>query len=63
VVFIADALGVWLVEQLADASRKRITEVLLGSEQERALRRAAHAAVLATAEETSPSMLAQGCVC
>jgi hypothetical protein len=55
VVFVADALGTWLVEQLADAGRKKLTELLLGSEQERALRQAADAAVLATAEEMSRS--------
>ena len=55
VVFVADALGVWLVEQLADAGRKKLTELILGSEQERALRRAADAAVWATAGEMSPA--------
>ena len=55
VVFVADALGGWLVGQLADASRKKLTELVLGSEQERALRRAADVAVWATAEEMSPS--------
>ena len=54
-VFVADALGGWLVGQLADAGRKKLTELILGSEQERALRRAADAAVWATAEEMSPS--------
>ena len=54
VVFVADALGGWLVGQLADAGRKKLTELVLGSEQERALRRAADAAVWATAEEMSP---------
>ncbi len=53
-VFVADALGTWLVEQLADAGRKKLTELILGSEQERALRRAADAAVWATAEEMNP---------
>lgn len=53
VVFVADALGGWLVEQLADAGRKKLTELILGSEQERALWRAADAAVWATAEEIS----------
>ena len=48
-------LGTWLVEQLADACRKKLTELVLGGEQERALRRAADAAVWATAEEVSPS--------
>ena len=55
VAFVADAFGQWLVEQLADAGRKKLTELILGSEQERALRRAADAAVWATALETSPS--------
>jgi hypothetical protein len=55
VVFVADALGGWLVGQLADAGRKKLTELVLGSEQERALRRAADTAVWATAEEMSPS--------
>jgi hypothetical protein len=55
VVFVADALGGWLVGQLADAGRKKLTELVLGSEQERALRRAADVAVWATAEEVSHS--------
>jgi hypothetical protein len=55
VVFVTDVLGGWLVGQLADAGRKKLTELVLGSEQERALRRAADAAVWTTAEELSPS--------
>ena len=47
VVFVADAFGQWLVEQFADAGRKKLTELILGSEQERALRKAADAAVWA----------------
>jgi hypothetical protein len=27
VVFVADALGAWFVEQLADADRRKLTEV------------------------------------
>ena len=54
-VFVADALGGWLVGQLADAGRKKLTELVLGTEQERALRRAADAAAWATGEEVSPS--------
>jgi hypothetical protein len=54
VVFVADALGGWLVGQLADAGRKKLTKLVLGSDQQRALRQAADAAVLATAEEMSP---------
>jgi len=42
------------VGQLADAGSKKLTELMLGSEQERALRRAADAAIWATAEEMSP---------
>jgi hypothetical protein len=55
VVFVADALGGWLVGQLADVGRKKLTELVLGREQERALRQAAGAAVWATAEEMSPT--------
>jgi hypothetical protein len=55
VVFVAEPLGAWLVEQLADAGRKNLTELILGSEQKRALWRAAGAAVWVTAEEISPS--------
>jgi hypothetical protein len=55
VVFGVDALGAWLVEQLADASRKKLTALILGDEQERALRQAATAAVRATAAEMSQS--------
>jgi hypothetical protein len=55
VVFVTNAFGGWLVGQLANAGRKKLTELVLGSEQERALRRAADAAVWATAGEMSPS--------
>ena len=55
VVFVADDLGSWLVGLLADAARKKLTALLLGDEQSRALRQAATAAVQATAVETSPS--------
>jgi tetratricopeptide (TPR) repeat protein len=54
-VFVADDLGAWLVGLLADASRRRLTTLVLGSEQERALRQAATAAVQLTATELSPS--------
>jgi hypothetical protein len=55
VVFVADALGAWLVEQLADAGRKKLTELIFGTEQERALRHAADAAVSATTTMQSRS--------
>ena len=51
VVFVADDLGAWLVGLLADAGRKKLTTVVLGSEQERALRQAATAAIQLTADE------------
>jgi hypothetical protein len=51
VVFVADDLGAWLVGLLADAGRKRLTTMVLGSEQERALRQAATAAIQLTADE------------
>jgi tetratricopeptide (TPR) repeat protein len=51
VVFIADDLGAWLVGLLADAGRKKLAVLVLGSEQQRALRHAAEAAVQLTASE------------
>lgn len=53
-MFVADDLGGWLVALLADAGRKRLTAVVLGSDQERALRRAASSAVKLTATEVHP---------
>ena len=44
-------LAGWLIGLLADAGRKRLTTFVLGSEQERALRSAAKAAVRLTVEE------------
>ena len=55
VVFVADDLGAWLVGLLADAGRKKLTALVLGTDQERALRQAATAAVQATAAEMNPS--------
>ena len=54
-VFVADDLGAWLVGLLADAGRKKLTALVLGSAQERALRQAAAAAIQDTADEMSPS--------
>ena len=54
-VFVANAFGGWLIGQLAGAGRKKLTKLVLGSEQERALRQAADAAIRTTAEEMSPS--------
>jgi hypothetical protein len=55
VVFGVDALGAWLVEHLADAGRKKLTALILGDEQERALRQAATVAVRTTAAQMSQS--------
>lgn len=52
--FVADDLGAWLVALLADAGRKKLTALVLGDDQERALRMAASAAVLATTQELCP---------
>ena len=54
VAFVANAFGQWLVEQVADAGRKKLTELVLGREQERALRQAATAAIQATARQCRP---------
>ena len=53
-VFVAEDLAAWLVGVLADAARKRLTAWVLASDQERALRRAATAAVQLTAAELRP---------
>jgi tetratricopeptide (TPR) repeat protein len=53
-VFAADDLGAWLTSVLADAGRKKLTELVLGSEQDRALRQAATAAIELTAAELRP---------
>jgi hypothetical protein len=44
VTFVVDDLAAWLVGALADAGAKKLTVLLFGSEQERALREAATAA-------------------
>jgi tetratricopeptide (TPR) repeat protein len=53
-VLVADDLAGWLIGVVADAGRKKLTSVVLGSEQERALRPAATAALQRTAEELRP---------
>jgi Tetratricopeptide repeat len=55
VVFVADDLVAWLVGLLADAGRKKLTTLVLGSDQERALRQAAAAAIESTARALDPS--------
>ena len=54
-VVIADDLGAWLVGRLADAALKKLTALVLGSEQDRALRKAAAAAVQDTVAEMNLS--------
>lgn len=51
VSFVADDLGAWLIGLLADACRKKLTTWVLGTEQERALRQAATAAVSLTVRD------------
>ena len=53
-VFVADDLAAWLSFILAEAGRKKLTSLVLGTEQERALRSAATAAVQGTAAELRP---------
>ena len=54
VVFVADDLAAWLIGLVADRGRKKLSTLVLGTEQERALRVAATAAVRLTAEEVCP---------
>ena len=53
-MFVADDLAAWLVGLLADAGRRRLIVWVLGTDQERALRQAATAAVQRTAAELCP---------
>jgi hypothetical protein len=52
--FVAEAFGGWLVGQVADATRKGLADRLLGSDQERALQKAATAAIKVTAQQFRP---------
>jgi hypothetical protein len=52
--FVADDLGAWLIGVLADAGRKKLTTLILGTDQERTLRSAATTAVRLTAEQLRP---------
>ena len=54
-VLVADDLTAWLVGLLADAGRKKLTSWVLGTEQQRALRQAATAAIESTVSELAPS--------
>ena len=53
-VFVADDLAAWLIGALADAGRKKLITIVVGTDQERALRSAATAAVQRTAGELRP---------
>jgi hypothetical protein len=55
VAFIVDDLVAWLVGLLADAGRKKLTALVLGSDQEGALRQATTAAIEATAAQLAPA--------
>jgi hypothetical protein len=52
-VFVADDLAEWLVGALADAGSKKLADLVQGTDQERALRAAATAAIQCTAAELS----------
>ena len=53
-VILADDFGAWLVGLIADAGRKKLTTWILGSDQERALRLAATAAIQDTSAQLDP---------
>jgi hypothetical protein len=50
-MFVADDLAAWLIGVLADAGRRRLLSLVLGSDQKRALRPAAAEASQLTARE------------
>ena len=52
--FVVDDLGSWLIGKLADAGHKKLITLVLGTDQERALRSAATAAVRLAAEGLRP---------
>lgn len=52
-MFVADDLAAWLIFILAEAGRKKLTTVILGDDQTRALRPAATEAIRLTAAELS----------
>jgi len=55
VVFVVDDFAAWLIGLLADAGRKKLTTLVLGSDQQRELQQAAAIAIRNTAGELSPS--------
>jgi tetratricopeptide (TPR) repeat protein len=54
VVFIADDMTAWLLGLLADAGRRKLSALILGTDQERALQSAATAALWSTAADLRP---------
>ena len=54
-VFVTNALGGWLVGLLANAGRKKLTTLVLGTDQQRALHQAAATAVDRAAEQLVPA--------
>lgn len=57
--FVADDLAAWLVGLLAERGRKKLTTFVLGTEQERALRSAATAAVEQVGTQLRPGNVEQ----
>jgi len=55
VAFVVDDLLGWLIGRLADAGYRKLTTLVLGSPEERALKEAVTAAVQATVGEIDPS--------
>ena len=55
VAFVVDDLLGWLIGRLADAGYRKLTTLVLGSPEERALKEAVTAAVEATVGEIDPS--------
>ena len=53
-VFVVDDLVAWLIGRLADAGYQKLTTLVRGSPQERALKQAVKSAVQATADEIGP---------
>src|SRR5689334_512879 len=52
--FIADDLTAWLIGWLADAGRKRLVSLTMGTAQERALERIASSAIRQTVRDFKP---------
>jgi tetratricopeptide (TPR) repeat protein len=58
-VLLAGSFASWMLGQVADAGRKRLSVWVLGTDQERALRRVADVAVQRTARELCPEDIEQ----